>query len=81
MNNMYQVVIFQDRYHGTYSHGNWIAVHDVDVDTGFDDHKFDFMADDGSAMSFDYSKVGVGDTPNDALNDLLKKLEVNLNER
>ena len=75
-NDMYQVIIFQDRYQGIYSHGNWIAVHGCDVDLGFVNDEFNFMADDGSAMSFDYAKVGVGNTPNDALEDLLKKLKI-----
>ena len=66
-------MIRQARYSGVYEGGKWIAIgnyEDVDLD-GY------FHGDDGEAIdlfeSEDGQLIGVGDTPNDALEDMLHK--------
>lgn len=71
----YSVTILEDRYGGAYSGGQWIAIANSDI------HKIKYVdyeanGDDGSSIDFwddapDY--VAVGDTPNQALNNLYNR--------
>ena len=83
---LYPIAIVQSRYGGTYEGGEWHAIADYEVflDCGNDApdyvtayHEY-ATGDDCAAFDFwqlDYARmrVGVGDTPNDALASLLKK--------
>ncbi len=80
---MYPVAIFEDRYTGAYSGGKWIAV------AGCDDHfqrttRFQFAFDgthdsdpgaaDFGALIPEIRFIAVGDTPQEAYDNLEKKI-------
>lgn len=75
---LYPIVIRQSRYGGTYEGGSWHAIgswDDENISNNYMDYVF---GDDGSAVDFwmdsDESKlIGIGNTPNEAYEDLLKK--------
>lgn len=78
-NELYPVFIIEDRYGGTYSKGKWIAMSEYDKNT------FDFLQEgphncDPEARDFwdneapKRSDIAVGNTPNEALNNLLGKM-------
>ena len=71
--NLYPIMIRQARYSGVYEGGDWIAIcnyEDVDLE-GY------FHGDDGEAFDLFDSEagklIGVGNTPNEALDDMLAK--------
>lgn len=73
--SIFPVTIVKDRYNGSYSGGMYIAFN-------LDHYRIPNEVDDGDieCMKYwvwvknTYQKVGVGSTPNDAYNDLIKKL-------
>ena len=69
--NIYPVVIVNDRYNGTYSGGKWTAFHEYDVPEGC-------YSDDVSCAEFwtlaQEMKTGIGNTPQDALDNLITKV-------
>jgi len=74
---LYPIHIIQDRYNGIYSKGDWLAIsryheyRDSDIEN-------DPLSDDCSARNFWLGPVpkwiGVGNTPNEALENLLSKM-------
>lgn len=74
MSNGWPIAIIQDRYMGTYSGGKWLAF------TGAWNHMDEISngahGDDVSACAFDYDQswLAIGDTPDEALDNLRKKL-------
>ena len=70
----YPVTIVSDRYHGAYSGGEFLAfpVHEWEV-------PYDHDGDDGTCMYFwndvDSSFIGIGDTAQEALDNLCEKLK------
>lgn len=85
MRNIYPLTITKDRYGGKYSGGKWIAWHlyacDVPKWRYFDDalDNFSFWKNVKSDVNDDVSSnyiVGVGDTIEEAIQDLEKKLDM-----
>lgn len=79
---LWPVGIFEDRYSGTYSGGKWVAIGRVDHDSflKFRDYQWDgdfecsnYWSDERKALA------GQGDTPQEALDDLIRKAEANDN--
>ncbi len=73
--SMYPITIRQSRYGGTYEGGEWYAYHgDIELTQGYYDY---IDGDDCDALDFwdsDDSKFfGIGDTPNQALEDMLDR--------
>lgn len=83
MQGIWPVVVFQDRYRGTYTGGEWLAVPSAD---GFDPEAT-VWADDEAC--FDWAAratgpdghVGVGGTPDEALEDLVRRAHTGLDGR
>ena len=75
---LYPIVIRQSRYSGTYEGGKWHAIGDWD-DENINQNYMDYIfGDDDSAIEFwmdsDESKlIGIGNTPNEAYENLLEK--------
>lgn len=75
---LYPVTIIMDRYSGTYSGGEWLA-----FNIGEDEIPYAVGSSDPDEMDFWWGSahkeytIGKGDTPNDALKDLYKKMEDN----
>jgi hypothetical protein len=71
--DLYPIMIRQARYSGVYEGGKWISIGNSD-DLDLDDY---FYGDDDGAIDLFESEagrlIGVGDTPNDALQDMLIK--------
>lgn len=76
MTDLYRIVITQARYGGTYEGGKWIAFanyDEIDVDLlnnyiyGDDEGAIDLFDSDISVF------IGVGDTPDSALENLIRK--------
>jgi hypothetical protein len=72
---MYPIIITQSRYSGTYEGGKWFAYHsDIPLTLAYYDY---IDGDDCYAVDFwnsDESRLfGIGDTPNEALEDMYKK--------
>jgi len=66
MNDIYPCVIFADRYGGTYSGGKYVALYRKDIPS-------ECFADDvtNSTFWYEYNQpYGIGDTPNEALENL-----------
>lgn len=66
MNDIYPCVIFADRYGGIYSGGKWVALYRKDIPK-------QCFGDDGTNLTFwaDYNEpYGIGDSPNEALENL-----------
>lgn len=66
------MIIIEDRYLGSYSGGKWIALNlhysAVPKEIGSDDStESDFWSE------WDYSYTGLGDTPDEAMHDLIRK--------
>jgi len=73
MSDLYPVMIRQARYSGIYEGGKWIAIgnyEDVDLEGYFhgDDHEAIDLFDSEAGKL-----IGVGTTPNEALDDMLSK--------
>lgn len=73
---MYQIRINQTRYGGTYEGGSWYA---LSGDFVFTREYMDYLdGDDCDAVDFWLSQqaeqIGIGDDPNSALLDLLRKI-------
>lgn len=70
---LYPIVIVQDRYQGIYAGGEWIAI----SGDHFNEVTEVVWGSDGEAMGFVRLSVekwvAVGDTPNEALERLMKK--------
>ena len=70
---LYPISIWESRYGGVYEGGRWIAIGNCDLLPQYTD----IMGDDESCMRFWNSrqseKIGRGETPNDALADLLER--------
>jgi hypothetical protein len=68
---MYPVAIRESRYGGVYEGGAWFAIANCDYipedAIGSDDEACDFWSSDEAKM------IGRGDTPNDAVIDLLER--------
>jgi hypothetical protein len=73
ISDLYPVMIRQARYSGVYEGGQWIAIGNYE-DVELDDY---FYGDDSSAIDLFESEagqlIGVGNTPNEALDDMLSK--------
>ena len=71
---LWPIVVFQSRYSGTYEGGDWFALANCesipDGPWGDDDECLDWFIANGKT-------VGVGDTPDEAVSDLLAKDEIN----
>lgn len=80
MNNLdlYPIVIRQSRYSGTYEYGAWHAIANCVSET-WNMEYFEYLyGDDDAAIAFWWEseaaqKVGVGATPDKALEDLLQR--------
>ncbi len=74
---MYPVTIIMDRYHGAYSGGAWLAF-DLDSDSlpsygsGGDTDEMNFWCDANKAEHY---LIGRGETPNEALEDLERRVK------
>jgi hypothetical protein len=74
---LWPIAIVQDRYSGTYTGGRWVAIPHADY-ASFD---YTVWGDDGSCMEWafenieEHKQVGVGDTPQEALDDLFSIAE------
>lgn len=76
--DIYPLVIIEDRYTGVYSNGEYTA-----WNMYFDEIPQDIDGDDVSCYDFWHSYngiVGLGKTPNEAIEDLRKKLNAERNE-
>ena len=76
--DIYPLVIIKDRYTGTYSNGEYTA-----WNMYFEDIPREIDEDDVTCYNFWHSYdgiVGLGKTPNEAIDDLHKKLNVERNE-
>jgi len=75
---LWPIAVVQDRYMGTYSGGKWVAIPKADYYSL--DHTV--WGDDIEAMEWAHrnlrqvKRVGVGDTPDEALKDLLSIAEM-----
>lgn len=75
----YPIVIRESRYQGTYEGGKWHAIPNCDGGEAWDMDYFDYLhGDDEDAVSFWFDsdsvkRIGVGETPNEALVDLYRK--------
>jgi hypothetical protein len=75
LGKIYPCTIVEDRYSGSYSNAQWLAFH---ADAG--NIPPEIGSSDGDEMAFWEGElhkdflIGLGDTPNDALGDLLKKI-------
>lgn len=77
--DIYPLVIIEDRYTGVYSNGEYTA-----WNMYFDEIPQDIDGDDVSCYDFWHSYdgiVGLGRTPNEAIEDLRKKLDAERNEK
>jgi len=77
--DIYPLVIIEDRYTGVYSNGEYTA-----WNMYFDEIPQDIDGDDISCYDFWHSYngiVGLGKTPNEAIEDLRKKLNAERNEK
>ena len=77
-NDIYPLVIIKDRYTGVYSNGKYTA-----WNMYFEDIPREIDEDDVTCHNFWHSYngiVGLGKTPNEAIDDLHKKLNVERNE-
>lgn len=76
---LYPIAIRESRYSGAYEGGKWHAIPNCNGGEVWNMEYFDYLhGDDESAISFwidsdAAKKIGVGETPNDALADLFKK--------
>lgn len=74
MQALWPIAIVQDRYMGTYTGGQWIAIARADVVPHFEETVW---GDDSQCMEWaiwnvkDQKTAGVGNTPQEALDDLL----------
>ena len=71
------IAIFQSRYSGVYEGGSWFAVADADK-VNLEEGPY---GDDEACVEWfseNYGEIGVGDTPDEALQSLLFKLELAL---
>lgn len=75
---LWPIVIVQDRYRGTYTGAQWIAIPQADT---FGDFETTVWGDDCDCMDWAEScikknkQVGLGDTPEEALSDLYETAE------
>lgn len=84
MFTFYPIVIRQSRYSGVYEGGKWHAIASIDEKPNqFEKEMREYdeylHGDDCDAVDFWMSEfvnqnIGIGDTPNDALYDLIRKL-------
>lgn len=77
--DIYPLVIIKDRYTGVYSNGKYTA-----WNMYFEDIPREIDEDDVTCHNFWHSYdgiVGLGETPNDAIQDLRKKLNSERNEK
>lgn len=71
--DIYPLTLIKDRYNGAYSGGKWTAwpLHAWDV-------PYEPESTDGQAMHFwsvdDYVPIGRGDTPDEAIEDLRRRM-------
>ena len=77
--DFYHIVIRQSRYSGVYEGGKWHAIANARGGESFDITYFDYLyGDDDEAIDFWQSNIaksiGVGDTPNSALEDLYLRI-------
>jgi hypothetical protein len=73
--DLYPIIVRQSRYSGIYEGGVWFAMGNFD-ESKISVEYFDYIfGDDCDAADFwcseDSESIGRGDTPNDAVNDLL----------
>lgn len=78
--NLYPILIRQSRYDGLYENGKWHAIANCEGGESFSIHYFNYLyGDDSDAIDFwlsDIAKsIGVGETPNLALEDLYLKTQ------
>lgn len=76
MNDLYPVAVFTARYDGTYESGKWIAVQ-AHADPGMGSVLKGCQGDDITCWNwFDNATfpIGRGDTPDEAVTDLARKL-------
>ncbi len=78
--DIYPLTIIKDRYTGVYSHGKYTA-----WNISFEDIPYAIDDEDTECRSFWYSNenacIGLGDTPEDALEDLIRKIEAGTYDR
>ena len=71
----YPITIVQDRYNGVYSGGKWLALKQYATDI-----PYELDSDDTTCIDFWFRTkqiIGKGNTPNEALKDLINKLKTN----
>lgn len=74
MQALWPIAIVQDRYMGTYTGGQWVAIPQADRAESFEETVW---GDDGECVEWatlhidNHRTVGVGNTPQEALEDLL----------
>ena len=77
MKSVYPVTIVEDRYNGTYSGGRYTAWNlspwEIPDDAFGDDTSCMFFWEDNE--KYNEFTVGLGDTPNEAERDLIRKME------
>lgn len=75
---LWPIAILQDRYRGTYTGGDWIAIPQADL---AEDFEATVWGDDLECMDWaeryirENKRVGVGNTPDEALADLMTTAE------
>jgi hypothetical protein len=78
---LWPIVIVQDRYRGTYTGGEWVAIGQADYFLGASTLEDTVWGDDASCMEWAHrnihqlKQVGIGDTPEKALEDLITVTE------
>ena len=75
---LYPIMVVQSRYGGTYEGGAWHALPSADAGWMWSEAYSEYMfGDDGDAVEFwqspEAKMVGVGNTPNSAVLDLLER--------
>ena len=77
-NRTYPVAIIQSRYSGTYEGGKWHAIPEFDDVINTEQYQDYMHGDDDSALDFwdlgIAKTIGIGDTPDLALEDLYLKI-------
>lgn len=75
---MYPIIIRQSRYSGVYEGGRWFAYHEG-MEIGYGYYEYIYGDDDDAVEfwgSYEAGRFGVGNTPNDALEDMCKKNKI-----
>ncbi len=75
---IYPIEIAQTRYGGTYEGGAWAAFPQAKYDRGCDAFGHDLAC--SSWWDYHREEVGLGATPNEAVQDLLMKLKITTSE-